>query len=89
MSRLAARPRADHQHAAAMARQLPGMWVLAGSYASSHSADGAARHVRTGDRVPAYLPAGSFAARVQLTDDGADLWVRYTATTAKGEAGHG
>ncbi|WP_426568144.1 hypothetical protein [Streptomyces canus] len=27
--------------------------------------------------APAYRPTGSFEARTQLTDDGADLWVRY------------
>jgi hypothetical protein len=82
VSRLKARPRANHQHAADQARQLPGQWVLAGTYASSHSADGTARRVRTGDLNPAYRPAGAFKARVQLTDDGADLWIRYVGAVA-------
>ncbi|CBG73079.1 hypothetical protein SCAB_60601 [Streptomyces scabiei 87.22] len=77
MSRLAARPRADHQHAASMARQMPGTEVFAGTYGSSLSATAAARAVRTGQRAAAYKPAGAFAARIEVTQDGVDLWVRY------------
>jgi hypothetical protein len=78
VSRLAARPRADHQHAANQARQMTGQWVLAGTYASKASATSAAFQARTG-RIPAYQPAGSYEARAELTEDGADLWVRYVA----------
>ncbi|MCQ9178712.1 hypothetical protein KMT30_06640 [Streptomyces sp. IBSBF 2953] len=77
MSRPGARARADHQHAADQARQMPGRWVLAGTYGSRASAEAAAIQVRTGRRTPAYLPAGSFQARTEVTQDGADLWVRY------------
>ncbi|HEY6116154.1 MAG TPA: hypothetical protein VI172_09370 [Candidatus Dormibacteraeota bacterium] len=77
MSRPKARARVDHQHAADQARQMPGQWVLAGTYGSRASAQSAALQVRTGDRAPAYLPAGTFAARTEVTQDGADLWVRY------------
>lgn len=77
MSRLAARPRADHQHAASMARQMPGQWVLAGTYGSSLSAASAAREVRTGQRTPAYRPAGTYQARTEVTQDGVDLWIRF------------
>jgi hypothetical protein len=77
VSRLDARPRADHQHAADQARQMPGQWVLAGTYGSRASAVSAALQVRTGERMPAYRPAGAYAADVRLTQDGADLWVRY------------
>ncbi|MFJ9114433.1 hypothetical protein ACIRJO_02670 [Streptomyces sp. NPDC102394] len=76
---LKARPRADHQHAADQARQMPGQWVLAGTYSSGASAQHAVRQVRTGERMPAYRPAGSFQARTELTQDGADLWVCYVA----------
>lgn len=69
------RTHADHQHAAEQARQMPGQWVLAATYASSASAKDTARRVRTGDGLPAYRPASSFQARTQLTQDGADLWV--------------
>ncbi|MFJ2004740.1 hypothetical protein [Streptomyces chartreusis] len=71
--------RTDHQHAARQARQLPGTWVLAGTYGSRASATSASLQVRTGHRLPSYLPAGSFRARVDVTQDGADLWVCYVA----------
>ncbi|MFD1656944.1 hypothetical protein ACFSL4_01515 [Streptomyces caeni] len=77
MSRLKARPRPDHQHAAQQARQMPGQWVLAGTYQSRASAVAAAFQVRTGERVPAYRPAGTYEGRPEVTQDGADLWVRY------------
>jgi hypothetical protein len=76
------RPHADHRHAAEQARQMPGQWVLAGTYGSRASAVSAALQVRTGDRLPAYRPAGGYAADVRLTQDGADLWVRYADEAA-------
>lgn len=81
MSRPQARPRADHRHAADQARQMPGQWVLAGTYASSASAGAAAIQVRTGEKVPAYRPAGAYESRTELTQDGADLWVRFLLTS--------
>lgn len=90
MSGLKGRTRtADHQHAAEMARQMPGRWVLAGSYNGTQSAVGAAHQVRTGGKLPAYRPAGAFQARTELTQDGADLWVRYLGQPAEGGAVHG
>jgi len=79
MSRPKARPMADHRHAADQARQMPGQWVLAATYGSRASAVHAALHVRTGDRLPACQPAGTYEARTEVTQDGADLWVRYVA----------
>ncbi|MFJ4551034.1 hypothetical protein ACIP4X_17705 [Streptomyces sp. NPDC088817] len=79
MSRLKHRPRADHQHAAQQARQMPGEWVLAATYGSRASAVSASLQVRTGEKIPAYRPAGNFKARTELTQDGADLYVRYVA----------
>ncbi|MET7776264.1 hypothetical protein ABZU94_10700 [Streptomyces mirabilis] len=86
MSRQTISPRVDHQHAARQARQLPGQWVLAGTYGSSASATSTAFQVRTGERLPAYLPGGSFEAEVRLTQDGADVWVRYADRQAEGTA---
>jgi hypothetical protein len=77
VSRPKARGRVDHQHAADQARQMPGQWVLAGTYGSSASAQSAALQVRNGEKAPAYRPAGAFEARTKITQDGADLWVRY------------
>ncbi|MEV4033447.1 hypothetical protein [Streptomyces umbrinus] len=85
MSRLKSRPRADHQHAAEQAKQLPGMWVLAATYGSRASAVSAALQVRTGEYLPAYRPSGTYEGRPELTQDGADLWVRYvTGQPAEG-----
>jgi hypothetical protein len=83
VSRLKPRPRADHQHAAQQAREMPGQWVIAGTYSSRASAVSAALQVRTGERIPAYRPAGSFRARTEVTQDGADLWVCYVAPAAQ------
>lgn len=77
MSRATGTPRADHQHTADMAREMPGQWVFAGTYNSSGSANGVAGMVRRADQLRFYRPAGAFEADVRLTDDGADLWVRY------------
>jgi hypothetical protein len=75
--KIAVRP--DHRHAADQARQMPGQWVLAGTYPSRVSAVSAAFQVRTGERIPAYRPAGAFEARTEPTQDGTDLYVRYVA----------
>ncbi|WP_406168969.1 hypothetical protein [Streptomyces sp. NBC_00996] len=79
MSGHTVKARTDHQHAAQQARQMPGQWVLAGTYGSGASATSAALQVRTGERLPTYRPAGAFRARTEVTQDGADLWVCYVA----------
>ncbi|MFF4385553.1 YqaJ viral recombinase family protein [Streptomyces sp. NPDC001552] len=68
--------RIDHAAAAAEARKVPGRWVLAGLCPSSSSAAGVGRNVAHG-RLAHYLPAGSFEARKELTQDGAKLFVRF------------
>ena len=87
MSRLKPRPRADHAHVAAMARRMPGTEVLAGTYNSGSTAASVAWQVCTGrNGMPAYQPAGSFEARTELTQDGADLYIRYVGAPAEGVA---
>ncbi|MFF0139737.1 hypothetical protein ACFYRN_25195 [Streptomyces sp. NPDC005227] len=78
MSRPARRPRVDHQVAAQQAREMPGQWVLVGTYPSTASATGAASQVRTA-RIAAYQPAGAFDARTELTENGTDLHARLRA----------
>ncbi|WP_128803676.1 MULTISPECIES: hypothetical protein [unclassified Streptomyces] len=73
------RGRSDHQHAAQQAQEMPGLWVMAGTYPSSATAKHMANQVRSGERLPAYRPRGAFEARTELTQEGADLWVRYMA----------
>ncbi|MFJ8153891.1 hypothetical protein [Streptomyces sp. NPDC094468] len=70
--------RADHQAAALQARELPGQWVLAGTYGSFNSAQVTARQVRTGEKIAAYRPAGAYEPRAEITQDSVDLFVRYT-----------
>lgn len=80
--KIAVRP--DHRHAADQARQMPGQWVLAGTYPSRVSAMSAALQVRTGERILAYRPAGTFEARTEPTQDGTDLFVRRVADEPEG-----
>ncbi|MEU7403845.1 hypothetical protein [Streptomyces sp. NPDC044948] len=76
---------ADHRLAASQARQMPGRWVLAATYNSSYSAKSAARAIRRGDELLRfYSPVGSFEARTELTQDGADLFVRFLADQPEG-----
>ncbi|MFJ2719428.1 hypothetical protein [Streptomyces sp. NPDC087437] len=77
MSGHVVKARTDHQLAARQARQMPGQWVLAGTYGSRASAVSASRQVRTGELIPSYRPAGAFRARTEVTQDGADLYVQY------------
>ncbi|WND34008.1 hypothetical protein RI578_06730 [Streptomyces sp. BB1-1-1] len=76
---------ANHQLAADQARQVPGQWVLAATYNSSYSAKSAARSIRRGDELLRfYSPVGAFDARTELTQDGADLFVRFLADQPEG-----
>lgn len=77
LSRSALRARPNHDAVAAEARLAPGTWVLAGLYPSTSSAAGVARNVEKG-RMVHYQPAGSFEARRELTQDGVNIYVRYT-----------
>ncbi|MGW3152713.1 hypothetical protein [Streptomyces sp. NPDC001089] len=88
MSRWPTGLRADHAHAADQARQMAGQWVLAASYASSASANSTGTLVRLGEqgRLTVYGPAGAFDARTELTEDGADLYVRYVTDEPENRA---
>lgn len=80
MSRLVKRPAVDHTASAATLRSTPGKWMFLGEYQSSTGADYAAYCIRTAyakGRLSAYRPAGSFEARTELTEFGADLWACY------------
>ncbi|MBZ6250518.1 hypothetical protein KVH27_19320 [Streptomyces olivaceus] len=85
MSRPTRPPRADHQQAAAHARQQPGVWLPVTEYRSVLTARTVAYRIRTGRPLgntrygTPYTPADLFEARTELTDDGARLDIRYTA----------
>lgn len=68
--------RADHQAAAAAARQVPGDWTYVTVYPSGQSADGVARAIGKGT-MAAYRPAGLYDAYAARHEDGAAVWVRY------------
>jgi len=85
MSRLARRPRADHAKSAWAARTEPGTWVTVNDYRSSLTARDVARRIRTGYPIgdatygSPYQPAGAFETRLEMTDEGLRLQVRFTA----------
>jgi hypothetical protein len=88
VSRLARRPRANHQDVAAQARCQPGEWVVVNDYRSSLVSDGIAYAIRSGYKYaghtdqPPYHPAGAFEARTELTDDGVRVYARYVGGDA-------
>jgi hypothetical protein len=78
MSRLAIRPRVDHKSVAGRLRETPGVWEIVGTYRSRYSAEGIAHRIRTaGGQLAAYLPAGSFEARVEYVDGDPTVYGRY------------
>jgi hypothetical protein len=85
MSRPAAWPRANHAKSAWAARTEPGTWVTVNEYRSSLTARDVARRIRTGYPIGAaaygtpYQPAEGFETRMEMTDDGIRLQVRFTA----------
>lgn len=72
------RAQADHPAAADQARQQPAVWVLAGLYSSSQSAQATARAIQHGSRAfPDYTPFAQFEAYAVPSGTGCALWVRY------------
>jgi hypothetical protein len=89
MARPAKRTRVDHQATADRLRAHPRTWMEVGEYQSTISGDGIVRGIRTGvqrhiGRAPSpYAPAGSFEARMELTEFGVRVFARYVGTTRK------
>lgn len=83
MTRLARRPRADHQRTATEAKAQPGVWLPVTDYRSTHAAADVGRRIRTGYPIglapygTPYLPAGAFETRTELVEDGTRLYTRY------------
>jgi hypothetical protein len=72
----------DHFAVAAICRVSPGQWRDVGEYNSSQSAYGAASMIRAARvkgtaRQSAYVPAGAFEARHELTEFGARVQARF------------
>jgi hypothetical protein len=73
-------PRADHKASAAEAEAAPGTWIHVSNYLTMFAAKQTAERIRQGimhAQVQPYSPAEHFEANALLTDEGADLWVRY------------
>ena len=72
-----------HRDVAERLRRQPGEEMEVGCYASRESANGIAALVRgRAGTVRAYLPAGSFDARVVPGDDGVRVFARYVGGAA-------
>jgi|tagenome__1003787_1003787.scaffolds.fasta_scaffold20840903_4 hypothetical protein len=72
----------NHFAVAAACRANPGEWHPVGEYNSSQSAEGAIDYIsnayaKTSTQRSAYSPAGSFEARHELTEFGAQVEARY------------
>lgn len=71
----------DHVQVAATAKAQPGEWTLVADYKSTGTAHHTASYIRTGYRLPAYRPAGSFEAKHVRTDIGTAVYVRFVGST--------
>lgn len=81
------RPLVNHIAAADGLREMPGLWLPVGRYASLSSAEDMARQVQSG-RLMAYAPAGSFTARVEYVDGEPTLVACYLGEPAQPGCGH-
>lgn len=68
----------DHAAAVAAAHSDPGVFKLVGIYPSRDVARNTALRIPRAERVPAYLPAGSYEAYAAPHEDGGTaVWARY------------
>lgn len=72
----------DHTKVAAKARTQPGEWTWAKATASADTAHHTVYYVRSGKKLAAYLPVGSFEAKSQKVDGEYHVYVRYTGKPA-------
>lgn len=88
MSRLAKRPRANHEQTAQALRQQPGVWLIVGDYRSTVSANSIAGRIRHGYPIGAreygtpYQPTGAYESRTELVEDGTRVEARYIGGAA-------
>jgi hypothetical protein len=71
-----------HADVARHCRRTPGQWHHVSVHRSRTIAHTMARRIATGDRLPAYLPAGAFEARTVAHDDGTAVEARYVGEVA-------
>ncbi|MFF9240046.1 hypothetical protein ACF1AL_14600 [Streptomyces sp. NPDC014801] len=80
------RPQIDHFSVAAACRTHAGEWQTVGEYNSSQSAQGMVgtirkAYTRKGKQSSAYVPAGAFEARYELTEFGARVEARFIGSS--------
>lgn len=78
--------RINHFTVAASCRANPGEWLPVGEYNSTQSAEGAGDYIRnayvkTSTQTSAWVPAGAFETRHELTEYGARLEARYVGVS--------
>jgi hypothetical protein len=71
----------SHAKVAAEARARQGEWVSIATYRLADSANHIVLYVRTGKRLSAYLPAGSFEARRETTAEGFQVFARFVGVS--------
>ena len=78
------RSHTDHSKVAAAAKAQPGEWTLVAEYKSTGTAHHTVSYIRTGYRLPAYLPVGSFEAKHVQTEDGTAVYARFIGSAEGG-----
>lgn len=82
MARWKKRPVANHRLRADDCRRHPRVWIEIGTYGSRYSAIATARHIRIGEHIPCYFPAGAYETRTTPANDGTTtLYARYIGET--------
>lgn len=76
----------DHSKIADAARSRLGEWIEAATYTSRDSAHHTASFIRTGKRLTAYQPAGSFEAKTERGDGSYTVYARFIGAAQVGGA---
>lgn len=76
----------NHSKIAREARDRAGEWVLVLTSFSADTATHTAHYIRSGKRLPAYRPAGSFEAERRTADGKFQVYARFAASTEGGAA---
>lgn len=76
----------DHAKVAAKARKQPGEWTLAKVTTSADTAYHSVHYIRSGTKLAAYRPAGSFDAKSEKVDGSFRIFVRFVGSDLGGAA---
>ncbi|MFE7580734.1 HNH endonuclease signature motif containing protein [Streptomyces gardneri] len=67
----------DHADVSAVLKATPNEWGFVSAPKSAHTARQTARYIRTGDRLTAYRPAGSFEAELRQVEGQLHVFARF------------